>query len=555
MRPTLLLRCLLLLCLFTGPARAADPLPLVLPNLKARSIGPAVMSGRIPDVAVYDKDPSLQYVAAASGGVWKTTNYGTTWKPVFDTQPDHAIGAVAIAPSNPDIVWVGTGEANPRNSVSWGHGVYKSTDGGKSWKNMGLKDSHHIGRVVIHPTNPDIVYVAALGHAWAANKERGVFKTSDGGKSWEHSLALDADTGCVDLAMDPSEPDLLYTCAYAVRRDAFSGGNPVTQIGPKAGIYRSKDAGKTWDKLTNGLPLGPFGRCGVSVYAKDPKVVYAVVQTDKTSVTVQGQPANTKLTLAAGGIFRSDDKGETWKHLNSLCPRPFYYGQIRVDPSDDRRIYVLGIQFHQSNDGGKTFLKGNSARNTHSDYHALWIDPKNSRNLVLGCDGGLNYSFDRANTWGAPPRTCRSPSSTPVTADTHALPRLRRPPGQRLLGLPPPRTTAPGISTADWTNILGFDGYYQVDRTIEIVFAETIRHPPPHQSPYLGIGPHQARSLPRRGRPTCCRPARPCPPPSASTGPAPSSSPRPKGSRFTSAATSSSAPTTAANHGPSSAPT
>jgi len=467
------LRCLLFL-LFVPALHAQDSLSLATKGLKARSIGPAVMGGRIPEVAVYEKNPSIQYVASAAGGVWKTTNYGTTWTPVFDHESTSVIGAAAVFQGNADIVWAGTGEPNARNSVSWGHGVFRSTDGGKSWKNMGLKESRHIGRIVIHPTNPDIVYVAALGRFWGPNKERGVYKTIDGGNTWEHCLALDENTGCVDLAMDPSDHQILYACAYAVRRDAFSGGNPASQIGPKAGLYRTRNGGGDWQRLTNGLPKGPFGRCGVDVYRKNPNVVYAVVQTEKTTATVQGQAPNQKLNEAAGGVFRSDDKGETWKHVNSLCPRPFYYGQIRVDPNDDLRVYVLGIAMSASSDGGKTFSKGNIARGTHVDYHALWIDPAASNRLILGCDGGLNYSFDRGITW-------EYLKNLPIS-QFYAVGVDERTPYRVYGGLqdngswggPSASRDVNGVTTADWTQILGYDGYYcVVDPTnADIVFAE-----------------------------------------------------------------------------------
>src|SRR5262245_45234208 len=372
-------------------AGESSPVPQFLQTLEPRHIGPANMSGRICDVAVFEKAPGIQYVASASGGLWKTINHGTTWTPVFERENTIALGAVAVAPSDADIVWVGTGEANARNSVSWGDGVYKSTDGGKTWKNMGLRGTHHIGRIVVHPTNPDIVYVAAMGRFWAANPERGVFKTSDGGKTWRHVLVLDDDTGCIDLAMAPGEPAVIYACAYQARRDAFSGGNPAVQTGPKAGLYKTSDGGENWHTLAQGLPKRPLGRCGISIYRKNPNVVFAVVQTDKTAVTIQGQGPNEKLGPDFGGIFRSDDGGVHWKHVNSLAPRPFYYGQIRVDPNDERRLYVLGVHFHVSKDAGRSFTKTELAKGTHGDYHALWIDPADSKHLVLGCDGGLNY--------------------------------------------------------------------------------------------------------------------------------------------------------------------
>jgi photosystem II stability/assembly factor-like uncharacterized protein len=439
---------------------SAQDVPQMLKALPPRCIGPANMSGRVVDVAVYAPQPRIQYVASAAGGLWKTTNHGTTWSPVFERESSISLGAVAVGPTNPDLVWIGTGEANARNSVSWGDGVYRSTDGGKSWRHMGLKQTEHIGRIVIDPQNADTVYVAALGKLWGPNPERGVFKTGDAGQTWQHVLKIDDNTGGIDLAIDPSDPRILYAAAYQVRRDAFSGGNPAVQVGTGAGLYKSEDAGRTWRRLTGGLPDRPLGRCGVSVYAKDPNIVYAVVQTDKTTATVQGQLANKKIVLADGGIFRSDDKGKTWKHVNSLVPRPFYYGQIRVDPSNDQRLYVLGVNFHVSSDGGKTFNTDNAAKGTHVDYHALWIDPRDPYHLVLGCDGGLNYSFDQGATW-------EHLKNLPVSQfyavgfDQRKLYRVYG--GLQdngTWGGPSAVRGGPGVTIADWQNYLGFDGYY-----------------------------------------------------------------------------------------------
>ena len=374
--------------------------PSLFDALPARNIGPANMGGRIVDVDVVESDPKTIYVAPATGGLWKTVDAGDSWKPLFDEQATLSLGDIAVSQANPDIVWVGTGEANARNSVSWGDGVYKSTDAGKTWKNMGLKETRHIGRIVVHPKNPDIVYVAALGHLWAPNKERGLYKTSDGGKTWQLSKYINENTGFIDVAIDPEEPDILYASTYCVRRDGFSGGNPKTQTGPDTGLFKTEDGGKTWHKMTEGLPNRPLGRCGLAVYRKNPEIVYAVVQTDQTNVTVQGQPAKTNVgDVDRGGIFRSEDKGKTWKKLNDLCPRPFYYGQIRIDPNDDQRIYVLGVSFQESNDGGKTFAA--AARGTHSDHHALWIDPHDSKHMILGNDGGLYFTKNRGTAWEA----------------------------------------------------------------------------------------------------------------------------------------------------------
>ena len=452
----------LLLLTLLGHVRAEAP--VVLPPgfdkaLPARCIGPANMSGRVTALAVVESRPATMFVAAASGGVWKTTNNGITWTPLFDDQKVSSIGDVAVSASNPDVVWVGTGEANARNSVSWGDGVYQSSDGGKTWTQRGLRDTRHIGKIVIHPKNPDIVYVAALGHVWAPNTERGLYKTTDGGKTWQRSKYLNDETGFIDLAMDPSDPETLYAAAYRVRRDAFAGGNPAVMYGDEAGLYKTTDGGKTWRKLTKGLPDRPLGRCGISIYRKDPRYVYAVVQTDKTDVrTVPGQPPKTGNVVETGGIFRSADKGETWTKLNDLCPRPFYFGQIRVDPNDLNRVYVCGVSLFRSLDGGKTF-HDKAAPGVHADMHALWIDPGDSDHHVIGSDGGVNVSYDRGAHW-------EHFKNLPI-AQFYGVGVDMRKPYRVYGGLQdngswggPSRTkNREGISTADWFKILGADGF------------------------------------------------------------------------------------------------
>jgi photosystem II stability/assembly factor-like uncharacterized protein len=396
---------LLLALAFQVPAQqqpTTAKLPPVLKGLVARNIGPANMGGRVPDITGVDTDPNTIYVATAAGGVFKTSDGGTTWKAIFDNQATLCIGAVAVAPSNPNVVYVGTGEANPRNSVSWGNGVYRSTNGGDTWEHCGLTDTQHIGRVVVHPKNPDVAYVAALGHTWGPNKERGIYKTIDGGKSWTQSKFIDENTGFIDIAIDPSEPDVLYGATYVVRRDAFAGGSPRTQWGSTGGLFKTDDGGKTWNKMTNGLPNRPYGRSGLSVYRKDPRIVYAIVQTDSTADPNGNNGQRAKANegnVETGGIFRSDDKGKTWKKVNDLVPRPFYYGQIRVDPNHDNWVYVLGVQSSASIDGGKTFER--YANGTHSDAHALWIDPVDSKRQIFGCDGGLYISRDTGETFTA----------------------------------------------------------------------------------------------------------------------------------------------------------
>jgi photosystem II stability/assembly factor-like uncharacterized protein len=452
------------------PARAAEDVPLetgVLDRLIARPIGPANMGGRVVGLAIVESRPGTFYVATASGGLWKTSNNGTTFVPIFEHQSTASLGAVAVAPSSPDEVWVGTGEANPRNSVSWGDGVCHSADGGKTWSHAGLRESAHIGRILVHPRDPNVVYVAALGRIWGPNSERGLFKTTDCGKTWEQVMYLDDDTGCIDAVMDPTEPETLYIAAYCVRRDAFSGGNPATQFGPKAGLYKTTDGGKTWLRLTNGLPRSPFGRCGLDIYRKDPRILYAVIQTDKTSLnrdTEFGQPARSNPRVETGGVFRSEDGGQTWSKINDLCPRPFYFSQIRVDPNDDQRVYVLGVSLHVSTDGGRSFSDKNGAEGSHADHHALWIDPSDSRHLILGNDGGVAFSYDRSATW-------ERLQNMPL-GQFYAVAVDMRNPYRVYGGLqdsgtwmgPSATRSREGITLADWSRVFGYDGFQcQVD--------------------------------------------------------------------------------------------
>ncbi len=360
----------------SSSAQTAGQVASVLNRIEWRNIGPAIMGGRIDDVAVVESDPRVFWLATASAGVWKTENHGTTWIPQFQNEAVSSIGAIAVAPSDPQVVWVGTGEPANRQSSSWGNGVYVSRDGGNTWTHTGLEDTHHIGRVLVHPTDPDTVYVAALGHLWGPNEERGVFRTTDGGATWEQVLRGDVDTGAVEMAMDWESPDTLYAALYQRRRRAygFAGG------GPGSGIHRTTDGGDTWMKLGGGLPEGDTGRIGLSVYRRDPRVVYAIVENRE------------------GGVFRSEDRGLTWRRMSDTNPRPMYYSQIRIDPNNDQRIWVLGTRVHYSQDGGRTFVTDWVDR-IHVDFHALWIDPADSNHMILGSDGGINVSRDRGRSW------------------------------------------------------------------------------------------------------------------------------------------------------------
>ncbi|NRB61761.1 MAG: hypothetical protein HRU40_01805 [Saprospiraceae bacterium] len=355
-------------------------------GLYIRNIGPAAMSGRIVDLAVVEQDMKTFYVASATGGVWKTTNNGTTFNPVFENEATHSVGDVAVHQVHPHHVWVGTGERANRQSSSWGDGVYKSTDGGESWTNMGLKETHHIGRIVVHPQDTNTVYVAGMGHLWGPNEERGLYKTTDGGVSWDKILYIDDETGVVDIAMDPSDPEILYTATYQRQRRPFGfhGG------GPGSGLYKSVDGGKTWNELRNGLPEGTFGRIGISIYRTDPNVVYVCVE--------QGYQynASTAYNGRRAGIYRSEDKGESFTFMSDWNPRPMYASQILVDPLDDQRIYMMN-QYSYSDDGGKTFTR--PRQSLHGDDRFFWVNPTDSRHVMKADDGGLGISYDRGITW------------------------------------------------------------------------------------------------------------------------------------------------------------
>ncbi|HKO55243.1 MAG TPA: hypothetical protein VJ276_05150 [Thermoanaerobaculia bacterium] len=370
-----------------APDAAAAP-ALDTKPLRWRSIGPANMGGRIADFAVVEKDPYTIFVAVGTGGVLRTTNNGTTWEPVFDKEAVASTGSVAVSQNNPKIVWVGTGEGNSRNSSSWGNGVYKSTDGGDSWKNTGLPESHDVPKIALDPKNDDVAYAAVLGHLWGTNPERGVYKTSDGGKTWQQALAIDAQTGAIDVIVDPSDPKTVYAAMWARRRYPWG----FTNGGATSGIYKSVDAGKTWKKLTEGLPA-ETGRIGLDIYRKNPKVLYAVVESDIGGTVDLGT-----IRSRSGGVFRTDDAGAHWKRVSNLTPRGFYFGKVRVDPTNDQRVYVLGFGTAVSDDGGKTFLN-TGARDIHGDCHALWIDPANPNHVLMGTDGGIYFSYDKTKTW------------------------------------------------------------------------------------------------------------------------------------------------------------
>lgn len=562
------------LALFSWPLLLASPHLPEGPNLTERDIavfpwrciGPVNMGGRLTGLAIDPTRPGTFYVASATGGLFKTTNNGTTFAAVFENGGSSSVGAVAIAPSAPQTVWVGTGEANARNSVSWGDGVYRSEDGGKSWQHRGLELTKHIGAIAVHPTDPNTVYVAAMGSTWGPNPERGLYRTQDGGESWKRVLFVDERTGCIDVRLDPTRSEVVYAATYQRQRDEFDGGDPATRTGPGSGVWRSTDGGNAFERLHAGLPTTPMGRIGLDVYGKDPRILYAIIETERTGergapprsedraspgikgedaeeggcvltfvregesaaqaglqvgdvvtrigdVQIEGiadlikqlreyrpgdeaaieyvregqvltgslhllgklmssrarsfagsqggQVANAQDEqgedgFESGGVFRSDDRGTTWKRINSINPRPFYYSQIRVDPSDETRLWVLGIELHRSVDGGRTFEV--TGRRVHADHHAMWIDPEDGEHVVLGGDGGLYVTWDDSATWEHLDRI--------PLAQFYAIAVDRRTPYWVYGGLQdngswggPSATRTEGILASDWVTINGGDGF------------------------------------------------------------------------------------------------
>lgn len=571
-----------------------------------RNLGPVNPVGRVTDIAVHPERQSTWFVGTGGGGVWKTENAGTTWTSVGDHFGTSSIGDVAIAPSNADIVWVGTGEENARNSVQWGDGVYKSTDCGATWTHMGLRETFQIGHVDIHPTNADIVYVAALGRLWGENEERGVYKTKDGGTTWERVLFLDDKTGCIDVRMHGKEPETVFACMYERKRDIFDGNDPAVRFGGKSGLYKSTDGGATWRELTAGLPTCQWGRSGIDLLASNPDTMVAILESERsgwakgdrkdrlasdppdpderqgqggqgrgqaggqqgggrnrgasigiegedgkaetpgavlTQITVGGpaqkaglligdritkvgeetiqayadlveiqrdSTADSKVTLTfvrgeetktaevtyvarenpfaaalgggngpyggrlngqtqnkqkqqgdlgyeCGGVYRSDDRGETWTRQNSLTERPFYYSVIRVDPRDANNIYCVGTTMWGSSDGGEKFAAVN--RGIHVDFHAVWVDPDDSDHLLAGCDGGVNETFDRGRTWQVLNGFCVAQFYDAV-ADNSVPYKVIGGLQDNGTWVGPSRTrNREGITHSDWVTIYGGDGF------------------------------------------------------------------------------------------------
>jgi photosystem II stability/assembly factor-like uncharacterized protein len=455
-----------------------------LQGFRWRSVGPTGQGGRIDDLAVVEQDPSTYYIGYAVSGLWKTVNNGTTFEQLFK-EYNHSIGDIAIAPSNPNILYVGTGEPNNRQSSSFGDGMYKSIDAGATWTHIGLRETQSIGRVVVHPKNPDIVWVAAVGHLFGPNEERGVFLTTDGGKSWQKTLYINQDTGATDLIVDMSNPNFVMAATYERRRASwgFVGG------GPGSGLHQSTDGGKTWRKLTgNGLPNGTMGRIGLDISRSNPNVIYAQIEValDKEPAPPAGAEPETPPQGRGGGgggrgggaqappnpqssgVWRSNDKGRTWVFQSNENQRPMYYSQIRVDPSNPDNVWVGGVRPVKSTDGGKTWspLPGMG----HVDNHAIWISPRDGRHVMYGNDGGLEISYDAGQNWD-------SVRLQAVGLPYHVSVDMRRPYGI-CTGLQdngswcgPSGQRSGGIYMWNWISVGGGDGFQtQVDPTDPNIF-------------------------------------------------------------------------------------
>ncbi|CAN5644494.1 hypothetical protein BH23GEM9_BH23GEM9_07100 [soil metagenome] len=461
--------------------RSDDPL---LTNFRWREIGPVGQGGRVDDIAVVESNPATFYIGFAGAGVWKTVNNGTTFQPIFDTYATSSVGALGLSQSNPNVLYVGTGEANNRQSSSFGDGVYKTTDGGRTFTHVGLRETQTIARIVVHPTNPDIVWVAAAGHLFGANPERGVFKSADGGRTWKKVLYQNEHAGATELIIDPSNPNTLFAALYERQRTAwgFASG------GAASGIYRSDDGGESWQRVSgNGLPNGTMGRIAMDFARSNPRVVYAQIEVapDREIPVVAAVPVAQGGQGGQGGgqqppppdpqvsgVWRSDDGGRTWQFLTNHNVRPMYFSILRVDPTNPEIVYTGGVQFYKSVDGGRTFRALNGFG--HVDHHAIWINPRNGDHVLIGNDGSVDISYDQATTW-------ESLRTWAVGQPYHAAVDMRRP-YHVCTGLQdngtwcgPSSVRTGNIIPQDWYGVGGGDGFYTAidPRDHAIVYSES----------------------------------------------------------------------------------
>ncbi len=412
---------------------------LNLGAFKLRSVGPALTSGRVSDFAVHPDKRHEYYVATSSGGVWKTINGGANYTPIFDQQGSYSIGCITMDPNNPYVIWVGTGENNNQRSVGYGDGIYRSKDGGKTWKHMGLKNSEHIAKIIVDPRNSNIVYVAAIGPLWSEGGDRGLYKSMDGGKTWESKIKVDEHTGVTDLIMDPNNPDVLYAATYQRRRHVFTWMSG----GPGSGLYKSTDSGESWEQLKTGLPSSIIGRIGLAISPADSDIVYAIVE------AMDGQQ----------GFYRTSNRGGSWKKMSNYVTSGNYYQEIVVDPKDVNTVYSLSTYNMVTHDGGKSFSRLGE-KNKHVDNHVMWIDPEDTDYLLVGCDGGIYESFDRGKNW-IYKENLPVTQFYKVTVDND-LPFYNIYGGTQdnySLGGPSRTKSQNGITNEDWFVTLGGDGF------------------------------------------------------------------------------------------------
>lgn len=478
--PALVSMLALLASPISAQQRAAPLDSTMLASFRWRSIGPADMGGRIADIVGIPSPSKTFYVATVAGGIWKTTNAGTTFRPLFDDQRVVSMGALAIAPSDTNQLWAGTGEQNSRNSISPGGGIYKSGDGGKTWNLMGLEKTQQIGRIIVHPTDPNIVYVAALGHVWDANPDRGLYKTVDGGKSWQLIKFVSDKAGFVDVALDPSNPDVVYSSSYERSRGPYflkSGG-----IG--SALWKSADAGKTWSKVEGGgFPETQKGRISVAISRSNPSTVYALVEADSIrgathSMRAPASDSAGEKTKAAikqrllSGLYRSEDAGKTWRWMNDVDVRPFYYSQVRVDPKLPNRVYWSSTPFNFSDDGGKTVRNGTVG--IHVDHHAMWIDPNDPEHFIVGDDGGVSQTWDRGGNYDFLNRISIG-QFYEVSYDMAVPYRVCGGLQDNGSWCGPSRKRGGPITNTDWFTVGGGDGFYtaQDPGNPNIIYAES----------------------------------------------------------------------------------